>query len=149
MIEHEDDRAEEAGFEPESEYASDAESEYAPAPENDAWTQPEPETRNETEPGTASGFAASPAQATSPPADSVADRLQEIQLAFVDDPRQAALDADDLLAEALRSFADDVGRRRRELEAAAQDGDGVPDTEHLRLAVRRSRELIEMLAQSS
>lgn len=129
MIEHEDDRAEEAGFEPESEYAPEAENDYAPAPENDAWT--------------------SPAPSTSPPADSVADRLQEIQLAFVDDPRQAALDADDLLAEALRSCVDDVGRRRRELEAAAQDGDGVPDTEHLRLAVRRSRELIEMLSQST
>jgi hypothetical protein len=76
------------------------------------------------------------------------ERLKAIQLAFIDDPRQAALDADDLVAELLRTIADDVARRRDELEAAGDGGSGSPDTENLRLAVRRSRELVTLLTQS-
>ncbi|HEX4787163.1 MAG TPA: hypothetical protein VH372_01790 [Actinospica sp.] len=76
-----------------------------------------------------------------------AERMSAIQLTFIDDPRQAAVDADDLLAEALQAFADDMASRRRELDAASADG-AAPDTEHLRLAVRRSREIVELLSRS-
>ncbi|MBR7826675.1 hypothetical protein KDK95_10205 [Actinospica sp. MGRD01-02] len=76
-----------------------------------------------------------------------AERLNAIQLAFIDDPRQAARDADDLVAELLRAIADDMARRRGELEAADDEG-ASPDTENLRLAVRRSRELVTLLTQS-
>lgn len=76
------------------------------------------------------------------------ERLKTIQLAFIDDPRQAALDADDLVAELLRSIADDVARRRDEIEADSHNRDASPDTENLRLAVRRSRELVTLLTQA-
>jgi len=45
----------------------------------------------------------------------------------------------------LQAFADDMARRRPELESATGDG-AAPDTERLRLAVRRSRELVELLS---
>ena len=71
-------------------------------------------------------------------------RMQEIQVAFIDDPRQAALDADDLLAEVLQSFTAELARQRDALNSSSADG--VPDTERMRLAVRRSRQLIDTLA---
>jgi hypothetical protein len=91
-----------------------------------------------------SGGAAGVPDAT-PGTTDYAGRVHAIQLGFIDDPRQAALDADDLLAEVLQAFADDMARRRRELESATGDG-AAPDTERLRLAVRRSRELVELLS---
>jgi len=71
-------------------------------------------------------------------------RMQEIQVAFIDDPRQAALDADDLLAEVIQSFTAQLARQRDALHSSSADG--VPDTERMRLAVRRSRQLIDALA---
>ena len=71
-------------------------------------------------------------------------RMQEIQVAFIDDPRQAALDADDLLAEVLQSFTAELARQRDALHSPSADG--APDTERMRLAVRRSRQLIDTLA---
>ena len=71
-------------------------------------------------------------------------RMQEIQVAFIDDPRQAALDADDLLADVLQSFTAELARQRDALNGSSADG--VPDTERMRLAVRRSRQLIDTLA---
>jgi hypothetical protein len=71
-------------------------------------------------------------------------RMQEIQVAFIDDPRKAALDAEDLLSDVLKSFADELARQRDTLQSSPADG--VPDTERMRLAVRRSRELIDVLS---
>jgi hypothetical protein len=70
-------------------------------------------------------------------------RMQAIQVAFIDDPRQAALDADGLLAEVIQSFTAELARQRDALHGASADG--APDTERMRLAVRRSRELIDTL----
>ena len=72
-------------------------------------------------------------------------RMRAIQVTFIDDPRRAALDSDDLLAEVLQTFADDMASRRREIETEPTAG-AAPDTEKLRLAVRRSRELVGLLA---
>ena len=86
-------------------------------------------------------------------ADYVADgqdhieRMRTIMLGFIDDPRNAALDADALLAEVLRSVTDALTRRRWELEAEPADAAGW-DTERLRQVVRRSRELVDLLAQA-
>lgn len=71
-------------------------------------------------------------------------RMQEIQVSFIDDPRKAALDAENLLADVLKSFADELARQRETLRSSPADG--VPDTERMRLAVRRSRELIGVLS---
>ena len=76
------------------------------------------------------------------------DRMREIQLAFIDDPRKAALDADGLVSELLRAFTDELAQRRKEL--ATEPGDGeAPDTERLRQSVRRYRDLIDALARTA
>lgn len=74
-------------------------------------------------------------------------RMQEIQVAFIDDPRKAALDAENLVADVLQSFADQLARQRDTLRNSPADG--VPDTERMRLAVQRSRELIGVLSNLS
>ena len=79
-------------------------------------------------------------------ADDRLAQMQEIQLAFIDDPRQAALDAQNLLEDVLRTLAADLYRQRDELQNAPLDGD--PDTERMRLAVRRSRQLVETLTEA-
>jgi hypothetical protein len=73
-------------------------------------------------------------------------RMREIQLAFVDDPRKAAQDADRLVEDLVRALTADLARRRRELGAAADAS--APATEQLRLAVRRYRELVDLLARA-
>jgi hypothetical protein len=82
-----------------------------------------------------------------PPVPDHAARMREIQLSFIDDPRKAALDADRLLEDLVRTLTADLARRRRELSAATAD-DAAPATEQLRLAVRRYRELIDLLTQA-
>jgi hypothetical protein len=73
-------------------------------------------------------------------------RMQEIQLSFIDDPRKAALDSQDLLAEVLRSLAEELAGQRGALENPTPDG--APDTERMRLAVRSSRQLIDALTHA-
>lgn len=75
------------------------------------------------------------------------ERMRTIMLGFIDDPRKAALDADALLAEVLRSVTEALARRRGELESEPSDA-ATPDTERLRQIVRRSRELVDVLAQA-
>ncbi|MBR7839138.1 hypothetical protein KDL01_38100 [Actinospica durhamensis] len=73
-------------------------------------------------------------------------RIREIQTGFVDDPLGCAQDADRLLEDLVRALTVDLARRRRELGGAA---DGAPPaTEQLRLAVRRYRELVDVLTQA-
>lgn len=71
-------------------------------------------------------------------------RMQAIQLAFIDDPRKAAADAQDLLGDVLRSLTEELDRQRDALRNPPPDG--TADTERMRLAVRRSRQLIDTLA---
>jgi hypothetical protein len=74
------------------------------------------------------------------------ERMNRIQLDFIDDPRKAALDADGLASELLQACGDELAQRRKGL--TAKPGDGAPDTEHLRQAVRRYRELVDTLAET-
>ena len=74
-------------------------------------------------------------------------RIREIQTGFVDDPLGCAEDADRLLEDLVRALTVDLARRRRELGGAAADG-APPATEQLRLAVRRYRELVDVLTQA-
>jgi hypothetical protein len=78
-------------------------------------------------------------------------RMNEIQLAFIDDPRRAAQDADSLVDDLLRGLTADLARRRTELGGEILRSDSaetVPHTEELRLAVQQSRDLIDLLAQA-
>ncbi len=65
---------------------------------------------------------------------------------FVDAPRAAVEEADHVLEEVADLFADALNRRRRDLRAAWQAGDGNDgDTERLRVALRDYREFAERL----
>lgn len=109
--------------------------------------EPEPDAESLTEPGTEPvAVAPNGAGAGAGAEADYAGRMRRIQVGFIDDPLGAALGADDLLSEVLRAFADDVARRRRELEAGGEGAS--PDTETLRLAVRRTREFVDLLAHA-
>lgn len=115
--------------------------------------------------GTADTGALGTADTVSPEGDTVVDaqratayhdRLHEIQASFIDDPRQAAQDADRLLAEVAQEFCGGLEARRRRLGSVTDSdgrGDGDPDrdsdesagTESLRLAMQQYRGLVDSL----
>ncbi|MDQ0786742.1 hypothetical protein [Streptomyces sp. B3I8] len=65
---------------------------------------------------------------------------------FVDAPRAAVEEADHVLEQVADLFTDALNRRRRDLRAAWQAGDGNDsDTERLRVALREYREFAERL----
>jgi hypothetical protein len=74
-------------------------------------------------------------------ARSLRDRFRELQLAFLDDPRATADAADALVGEMIDSLRTALAEQHRELRAW-QDS-GAEDTEQLRIAVRRYRDLID------
>lgn len=75
-------------------------------------------------------------------------RWREVQLGFVDDPRQAADEARSLLDEVVDRLTQAIGDRRRELDTW-RDGNGHgnanDDTESMLAAVRRYRRLMDQL----
>jgi hypothetical protein len=72
------------------------------------------------------------------------DRWQEVQAGFVDEPRQAAQDADSLVAELMQKLADSFAKEREKLERQWDRGDDV-STEDLRLALQRYRSFFDRL----
>jgi len=87
--------------------------------------------------------------------DKLSTRLQHAVAGFVDEPRSAVEEADQVLEEVAARFADAVKQRRRTLRNSWQTGDGgqdkgvgAGDTEQLRLALRDYRELTERLLHS-
>ncbi|MEU3104173.1 hypothetical protein [Streptomyces griseoflavus] len=87
--------------------------------------------------------------------DQLAAQLQQAVAGFVDAPREAVREADDVLRELAERFTDAVTERRRTLRRSwetagtAGPGDGqaaaATDTEQLRLALRDYRELADRL----
>ncbi|KUN28695.1 hypothetical protein AQJ23_07095 [Streptomyces antibioticus] len=84
--------------------------------------------------------------------DKLAGQLQHAMTGFVDGPRAAVEEADQVLEEVTSRFTDAVAQRRRILRQSwqgAEHGDGKGagggDTEQLRLALRDYRELTERL----
>jgi hypothetical protein len=71
-------------------------------------------------------------------------RWTEIQTNFVDEPRQAVEQADQLVAEVIQRLAQVFAEERETLESQWGQGDGV-DTEGLRVALRRYRSFFERL----
>lgn len=90
--------------------------------------------------------------------DKLSTRLQHAVAGFVDEPRSAVEEADQVLEEAAARFTDAVKQRRRTLRGSWQTGDNtgqdkaatadVSDTEQLRLVLRDYRELAERLLRS-
>lgn len=77
-------------------------------------------------------------------ADDYRSRWAAIQSSFVDDPRQAAQQGDELVAQVMKGLAETFSHEREELERQLnQTGDA--STEALRIALRRYRSFFERL----
>ncbi|WP_078916783.1 hypothetical protein [Streptomyces viridochromogenes] len=72
-------------------------------------------------------------------------QLQHAVSGFVDGPRAAVEEADQVLEELTARFTEAVTQRRRTLRGTWQSADEQADTEQLRLALRDYRELAERL----
>src|SRR5271167_3074804 len=65
-------------------------------------------------------------------------RWEKVQIGFVDEPRKAVEQADELVASAIKRLADIFANERHKLESEWDDTDNV-STEDLRIALRRYR----------
>ncbi|WP_328611351.1 hypothetical protein OG943_20225 [Amycolatopsis sp. NBC_00345] len=73
-------------------------------------------------------------------------RWQNVQTGFVDDPRRAVRDADELVAAVISALASSFAEHKGDLEAQWQQGE--PATEELRIALRRYRSFFDQLIGS-
>jgi hypothetical protein len=71
-------------------------------------------------------------------------RWTAIQASFVDDPKQAVRQADELVAQVMKNLAESFSNERANLEAHLGQKDKV-STEDLRVALRRYRSFFERL----
>jgi hypothetical protein len=71
-------------------------------------------------------------------------RWDAVQISFVDDPKQAVRQADELVAQVMKSLAETFSNERSKLEAQVDQTDKA-STENLRLALRRYRSFFERL----
>jgi hypothetical protein len=72
------------------------------------------------------------------------DRWTAIQAGFVDEPRKAVEDADNLVAQTMKRLAETFAEERSRLEGQWDRGDKV-STEDLRLALQRYRSFFDRL----
>ena len=77
-------------------------------------------------------------------ADDFRRRWDAIQIGFVDDPRAAVRNADELVAQVLRSLAESFAEQRSQIEGGLGDGQQ-GDTEHMRVALQRYRSFFQRL----
>jgi hypothetical protein len=71
-------------------------------------------------------------------------RWDVVQKGFVDDPRRAVRDGDELIAQVIKSMAETFSNERTSLEGQLNDSDH-SSTENLRLALRGHRSFFERL----
>jgi hypothetical protein len=71
-------------------------------------------------------------------------RWAAVQSSFVDDPRQAAMQGDELVAQVMKSLAESFAHEREQLERQLSQS-GEASTETLRVALRRYRSFFERL----
>ena len=71
-------------------------------------------------------------------------RWDAVQISFVDDPRLAVQQADELVAQVMKSLAETFSSERTKLEAQVDLTDKA-STENLRLVLRRYRSFFERL----
>lgn len=79
-----------------------------------------------------------------PMADEYRRRWDAIQIGFVDDPRAAVQNADELVAAVLRTLAESFADQRSRIEAGL-GGQDHADTENMRLALQRYRSFFQRL----
>lgn len=81
------------------------------------------------------------------PPDVAADfrnRWDSVQIGFVDDPRQAVRQADELVAQVMKTLAASFAEQRSRLEAGLTQGDQA-NTEDLRMALQGYRSFFQRL----
>jgi hypothetical protein len=71
-------------------------------------------------------------------------RWDAVQIGFVDDPRQAVRQADELVAQVMMSLAETFSSERASLEGQLEQTDSA-STENLRVALRRYRSFFQRL----
>ncbi|MBT2213236.1 hypothetical protein [Actinomadura sp. NEAU-AAG7] len=77
------------------------------------------------------------------------ERWHRVQAGFVDDPAEAVRKADGLAEEITEALARALAEHRRKLsEPLGSGGDGTPDTERLRLALRSYRSLLDHILET-
>lgn len=74
----------------------------------------------------------------------VRSHWDRIQAAFVDEPRDAVQEADELVAQTIKRLAESFAEERNRLERQWGRGDGV-NTEDLRIAFRKYRSFFQRL----
>jgi hypothetical protein len=72
-------------------------------------------------------------------------RWDAVQIGFVDDPKSAVQQADELVAQVMTSLAESFAKERSGLEKVMGDTDGSASTENLRMALRRYRSFFQRL----
>ena len=92
----------------------------------------------------AAGSAGQPALFPDSEAQSMQARWHEVQASFVDEPRRAVEQADELVAAAMSRLAETFADERARLEAQWDKGGDV-STEDLRLALQRYRSFFSRL----
>lgn len=79
-----------------------------------------------------------------PRADEFRHRWDAIQIGFVDDPRAAVRNADELVAQVLRTLAESFAEQRSGIEQGL-DGSDQANTEAMRVALQRYRSFFQRL----
>jgi len=116
--------------------AGDRQREQDAAPEAMAAQRSRPEMERQDEPLAALFLG--------PVAEDFRRRWDAVQIGFVDDPKQAVKQADELVAQVMKSLAESFSRQRANIEGAAQDGNQA-STESLRVALQRYRSFFHRL----
>ena len=71
-------------------------------------------------------------------------RWDAVQIGFVDDPKRAVREADELVAQVMKSLAETFSKERAELEGQVDQAEQA-STENLRVALRRYRSFFQRL----
>ena len=77
-------------------------------------------------------------------AQSFRDRWDAVQIGFVDDPKQAVRQADELVAQVMKSLAETFSNERAKLEGQVEQTEQT-STENLRVALQRYRSFFQRL----
>lgn len=104
-------------------------------------SQDAPSQQGARQPGEAQALAALFQAET---ADDFRRRWDAIQIGFVDDPRAAVRNADELVAQVLRSLAESFAEQRSQTDARLEQG-GHGSTEDMRVALQRYRSFFQRL----
>jgi hypothetical protein len=72
-------------------------------------------------------------------------RWDALQIGFVDDPRRAVQQADELVAQVMKHLAGSFAEQRSALERGLGQGNDANSTEHMRMALRSYRSFFQRL----